>query len=147
MRVSIIVFTLAAVSIFARQADACSCMPRVNAALGPNEVLFEATVESIEVVQPPPPPGEKVTPGSIYVGGRTHVVRLKDLKAMQGEPKDVVSTSAFGASCGYSFEVGERYQIHAYNHEGSLGVSICGMTRSLGKPADQECSTPALDRE
>jgi hypothetical protein len=131
MRVSIIVFAFVVASALARQADACTCASGGSRPLGPNEVLFEATVDAIEVFQPPPPEGYKVSPGGTYVGGRTHIVRLKDIKAVQGEPKDTVSTSAFEASCGYTFKVGQRYLIHAHKVEGRLGVSYCGMTKPL----------------
>jgi hypothetical protein len=132
MRVSMMVVAFVLASAFARQAGACSCVVRDAArALEPNEVLFEATVEAIEVVQPPPPPGYQLSPNAMYVGGRTHLVRLKDVKAVQGTPQAAVSTSAVESACGYRFQIGQRYRIHAYNSDGQLSVSYCGMTRPI----------------
>lgn len=125
MRVSLIVVAFAFVAaLHARPVDACACVHVDGCgAIRGTDVVFEATVESIE---PEPPP----------VPGRAHnryIVRLTDIKALRGKPESIIFMDKSGASCHYtSFEVATRYVIHAaVIAEGYLSVSTCGLTAPL----------------
>jgi hypothetical protein len=110
--------------------------PTNCASLQKADAVFEGTVESIELVSPPPPPGTKVTQGSVWVGRSHHLVKLADLRPWRGEASPLVVTSWSETSCGYPFQQGERYLIVAHRDaQGRLSVSLCGQTRAI-KAAD-----------
>jgi hypothetical protein len=116
------------IALQARPAEACTCVHSED--IRPNDVLFEATVESIEPEQPPAPPGN-------WARGR-QVVRFKDIKALRGKPESRIFMSATGASCDYtSFKVGGRYVVHAnVIAEGYISVSRCSATRPIASAKD-----------
>ena len=125
MRASMIVIALAFVfSLDARPAQACSCV-RIEGcgAIRANDVVFEATVESITLEPPPVAAG---TPG--FYPPR-YIVRFKDIKELRGKSEPLVFMTK-GNSCDYTgFEVGTRYVIHAaVIAEGYISASACGMT-------------------
>jgi hypothetical protein len=43
----------------------------------------------------------------------------------------VVTTAREGASCGYSFKIGEEYIVYAYGEDDELSANICSRTNSL----------------
>jgi len=43
----------------------------------------------------------------------------------------VIGTSRDGASCGYTFDIGQEYLIYAFEYEGQLVTGICERTRLL----------------
>jgi hypothetical protein len=129
MRVLTIVVAFAIVTALqARPAEACTCVH--SDGVGPNDVVFEATVESIEPEQPPAPPGN-------WAHGR-QIVRFKDIKAVRGKPESSIFTSASGSSCDYTaFKAGARYVIHAtVVAEGYISVSRCSTTRPIASAKD-----------
>ena len=82
--------------------------------------LFEATVVAVD--QPDGP------------GGASRV-RLADVRAIRGDaPPDAVVSG--GGECGYSFKVGTRYLIDAFEAQpGRYGATVCSGTRPLSLAA------------
>jgi hypothetical protein len=101
-------------------------------------VVFEATVASID------------RETRLFSEGRQaaiHVVRLRDRRDWLGTGANVVITSADGAGCGASFEVGRRYIIQARtNDQGELSTSLCALTRPLDRAADLVAYLETLSR-
>jgi Carboxypeptidase regulatory-like domain len=124
-------------------ADACGCVlsPQNCNSLGTADVVFQATVESIELTR------RLVDPATLPVGTPpdavavtdSRLVRLRDMRALRGEPRTTVLTAAYG-NCDYDFQAGSRYLIVADRlPDGRLSVSKCGLTRPLsGASALQE---------
>jgi hypothetical protein len=105
-----------------RNADACSCMMSATNCqyLATAAAVFEATVDSI---------GPGPTDSTF---GQQVRVQLKNIRHHRGKPQSSVITSWSGASCGYSFEIGQRYLIVAGSSpQGDLAVSLCGLTRPI----------------
>jgi len=117
------VFALATI-IQTRPAEACTCVHIDGCgAIRPTDVVFEATVDSIEL-EPPPVPGRI---------SHRYIVRLTDIKALRGKPESIIFMDLSGASCDYKFTAGTRYVIHAaVVAEGYLAVNTCTMTRPVG---------------
>lgn len=111
---------------------ACSCI-----AMTPCQALwlyrdtgptvFEATVVSLERktdVEPLPDGGRSIL-------SDTTVVHLKNVRHLLGEGATTIETSGSGASCGYSFKVGQRYVIDATRRAGTLSTTSCSQTKPI----------------
>lgn len=116
----------------AAPALACSCIAMtpcqalwLNRDTGPT--VFEATVVSLErktAVEPLPDGGRRIL-------ADTTVVHLKDVRHLLGEGATTIETSGNGASCGYTFKVGQRYVIDATRAAGTLSTSTCSQTKPI----------------
>jgi hypothetical protein len=132
MRVAMIVTALAMMGVLhARPVQACTCIHIAGCgAIRSTDVVFEATVASIEPEQPRDPQRPWT---------QRHIVKLTEIKALRGKPESIIFISkATATSCDYTaFEVGTRYVVHAHViAEGYLGVSMCGMTRPIAAAKD-----------
>jgi 5-hydroxyisourate hydrolase-like protein (transthyretin family) len=111
-------------------ADACSCMwsPNNCAAIGEDDIVLEATVESIELEVAPARSAGTSPPDY----ARERLVKLRDIKMLKGDPVSVIRTPGDGAACGYEFRAGARYLIVANRDPaGRVVVGSCGLTRPL----------------
>ena len=125
-------FVLALVLGLAESAWACTCMSaKPCEALwrgrDASPTVFEATVVSIERrtdTEPLPDGGRRIL-------SDTTVVHLKDIRNLLGEGATTIETSGDGASCGYTFKVGQRYVIDAYRASGTLSASLCSQTKRI----------------
>lgn len=137
MRISLRHLIAGAISLalavgLAEPAWACSCV-----LMKPCEALwrggdatptvFEATVVSIErrTDEAPQPDGGR------RILSDTTVVHLKDIRNLIGEGATTVETAGNGASCGYTFKVGQRYVIDAFRGTGTLSTSSCSQTKPI----------------
>lgn len=140
---------LALTLVAAPRALACSCTqpgpPAVE--LENADAVFSGRVLSVE------PIGDR----GAY---RRLAVRFALAAAWKGVPEGdevTVTTSADGATCGYSFEVGEEYLVYAHGDPGDLSTGLCTRNdrldratedlTALGEPtrkvARQAAKTPA----
>ena len=137
VRVSLILMSMTAFG--ARTADACSCMVSSTScgSLSKAAAVFEGTVDTIGIHQPPPPADRTVPAGSIYVGGATKLISFRGVRSLRGEAPATLVTTMGGGDCGYPFEVGKRYLVEAYRRsDGQLATSICSQTRMVDDGAD-----------
>ena len=119
-RLGHLVAAIAVVVLMPQSADAfCFCAKSCGSILTAT-TLFEATVVAIDQ-----PDG---------LGGAARV-RLADVRAIRGDaPPDAVVSG--GGECGYSFKVGTRYLIDAFEAQpGRYGASVCSDTRPLSLAA------------
>lgn len=108
--------------------EACSCAfsgPPCQA-FWTTDAVFDATVASIEVIDPPDPRPELLI-------GRENLVKLHVREAWKDGktgPLEVV-TNLDGASCGFSFQVGKRYLVFVRKRQfdGRWTASLCSATR------------------
>lgn len=110
------VFVLSVLTVVSLPArvDACTCLKQCGSILTA-KALFEATVVAVEAPD---------ASGGVRV-------RLGDVRAVRGATAQIV-TAGRGDTCGYTFKVGTRYLIDAYEFEaGRFGVSLCSETRPL----------------
>jgi hypothetical protein len=111
---------IAVVVLMPQATDAfCVCTKACGSILTAT-TLFEATVVAVD--QPDGP------------GGAARV-RLADVRAIRGDaPPDAVVSG--GGECGYSFKVGTRYLVDAFEAQpGRYGASVCSDTRPLSLAA------------
>lgn len=101
----------------------CQALWRRDAA----PAVFEATVVSIErtVVEHGMMNGERITSSG------TTTVHLKDIRNLLGEGATTIETPGSGASCGYTFKIGQRYVIDAYRGSGTLSTGLCSQTKPI----------------
>jgi hypothetical protein len=128
--VRLVCVSLVALAVLARPpaAEACTCGTPLCGGLGFADAVFVATVESIT----PPAPRLDGTMSSADL----MAVTLKDVEVIRGEASRVVVTASGGASCGYSFEVGQRYLIVGSRRaDGRIAVSHCSLTRRVADAA------------
>ncbi len=113
-------------------AEACSCV-----SMAPCEALwltrdggptvFEATVVSIERH----PVEHGTVNGEPISSAGTTTVHLEDSRHLLGKGADTIVTSGDGASCGYTFKVGQRYVIDVYRGSGTLSTGSCSQTKPI----------------
>lgn len=123
---------VAALALPAREASACSCGTSTLCESlwrgGRSPLLFEGTVEAVEVQ----PPRRIVIDGQERTVPSQAIVRLKDVRDILGEGDVTVTTSASVASCGYSFKVGRRYVIDGHrSDDGTVSTGLCGYTTEI----------------
>jgi hypothetical protein len=112
-----LVIALAAASVPASQAAACSCgFPGYEEAIAAADVAFIGTV----VAQDAPP----------LLGGRPfetarHVFEVSRSKAPMQTPFALGVASGSGASCGLEMAVGEEWLVIATAWEGELQTNLC----------------------
>lgn len=119
-------------------ADACSCVagfpPCQRLWLGGDDypsIVFEATVEAVETDLAPAidPSGQRYP---------VRKVRVRDIVKHLGDPQLVVTTAMTAEACGYEFQIGRRYLIHADLDpiDGSLSTTRCSMTGPIEQAAE-----------
>lgn len=86
-------------------------------------VVFEGTVVSIAQEEEP-------TPNGRYLYRK---VTFQDSRGWIGEASGWVTTGMSDADCGYPFEVGRRYVVHATRNAatGALRTGVCNQTRPV----------------
>lgn len=127
-------------------AAACSCVPQSPCqALSRRDArpnVFEATVESLEHR----PISQGMVNGEPLISSGTTIVHLKDVRSLLGDSATTIVTSGDGASCGYSFAVGQRYVIDAYANGGQLGTGACSQTRPIEEAGQLLAYVASLSR-
>lgn len=116
-------------------AAACSCARMSLCELfspGSSEIVFEATVASIEMRELAAPPGADV-PDEFR---RIRAVHLKDIKNLLGQSQDLVLTDGGNSSCSIPFAPGQRYVIHAGHRNGVLTTGGCSYTSTLERSGE-----------
>ncbi len=123
---------LVALPLTQTPAWACSCIggmpPCQQLWFGGDDyppVVFEGTVVSVEEETDP-----ALSDGGPY---RYRKVTFRDVQGWIGERSTAVTTGMSDADCGYRFEPGRRYLVHAYGNQanGALRTSICSLTRPV----------------
>jgi hypothetical protein len=125
--------------------EACSC-----AFAGPpcqafwkTDAVFDATVTSIEVVDPADPRPELRI-------GREYLVKLDVREAWKDGQTGLVEvvTDLYEASCGYSFKVGRRYLVFVRKRpfDGRWTTSICSATQEYDGTGDAAAFLASLRR-
>lgn len=105
-------------AIGAEKAYACSCLPpeSYEKELEKSSHVFDAVVVS----------EEEDTDGNLDITLTVNAVWKGELQR-----ETHVTTPGSSASCGYYFEVGERYAVFANEHEGKLRVFLCSATTKV----------------
>lgn len=123
---------LAALPLTQNPVWACSCIggmpPCQQLWFGGDEyppVVFEGTVVSVEEETDP-----ALSDGGPY---RYRKLTFRDIKGWIGEASTWVTTGISDADCGYRFEPGRRYVVHAHRNpaNGELRTGICNLTRPV----------------
>ena len=92
-------------------------------------IVFEGTVVSVEETEP------VVSDSGSY---QYRKVTFRDITGWIGETSTWVTTGMGGGDCGYRFEPGRRYVVHANRNPetGALGASICSQTSPIEEAAE-----------
>jgi hypothetical protein len=111
-------------------ASACSCgggAPfRVLAKGADASAVFSGEVMNIEE-------GSSTRMFGMSVPSRRITLQVSEVwKGPQTETLEV-NTPRDGATCGYSFKVGQEYLVYAYGKEEALKVDLCSQTRLLSR--------------
>jgi tissue inhibitor of metalloproteinase len=129
MRILKLVLILAVALVVAGKAPgawACSCAPSNGQDnFRRADVVFDGKAVAKD---DPARPGEPVSSGRA-------IKWTFDVSGVQkGNASDpqVVESAASGASCGYEFKIGTRYQVFADKQDGKLQASLCSGTHVLG---------------
>lgn len=137
MRTSIAVLFALTFALFSGEAQACSCVSGSSACrtrLNQDHMIF-GTVLRVRVVgnEHTLPDGQK-----LFGGGRRifTVSVVEDFGGTHRAGDEIeVETGMGGGDCGYDFQLGQRYLIDAYAHDGKLSAGICGHTYPEGAAA------------
>jgi hypothetical protein len=124
--------------IQARPAYACSCAPPGSPqdALNDATAVFGGTVTAIEAPFGTPICKETFPFIDVVVssGDPVRVIfEVTDVWKGAVDRRVIVTTSRNGASCGYSFQVGERYLVYASSQSTELRASLCSRTNHLAQ--------------
>ena len=132
--------TLVAVTLIPSAAPACTCDRPGPPCQGTWTADAVSTASAVAVVRPSA--GEE-TFGTLRV--RLAVDRVFRGDIPPGEME--IATGSSGASCGYTFVVGERYLVHAHQSPKSpmLTVSRCSRTRLLAEAQEDLAYLERLD--
>lgn len=122
-------------------ASACTCVlgPETCPRVADAAAVFEATVASIEVHEAPQIAGQ--------ARSQERLVRLRDVRAIRGQPQEEVVTGLGGGDCGYAFTVGGRYVIVGQRRQSDqrLQTSICSQTQLLSEASGLLSYLQSLD--
>jgi len=106
---------------------ACSCVPErpVCEAYQSADAVFLGEV-----------PWRPMNLLSLLLGTTASLRVIEVFKGELGEEVTLQMNFAFPGGCSYSFRVGERYLVYAYQRDGHFGTSICSRTRPIQKAED-----------
>jgi HEAT repeat protein len=140
IRSTLFVFLL--LGLLAPPSAACSCAsldpPLVR--LARTDAVFSGTV--IDRIDPRPKDSKIISTGDPI----EYTIEIDQVwKGDVGDIASVISARA-GASCGYTFKIGETYLIYARLHDGKFHTGLCSRTRSISRAGEDlaELSTLSL---
>ncbi len=128
--VMIVLIALVVLTADARCAWACSCaLPSATPleARDGGAAVFAGHVTNVSIPDP-----------NSYTPFRSVAVTVAVSQVWEGDVGStiVIGTSRDGASCGYTFVVGQEYLLYAFEYEGELVTGMCGRTRPLADAQD-----------
>jgi hypothetical protein len=128
--VIVVVVALVVLATDARCAWACSCaLPSATPleARDGGAAVFAGRVTNVSIPDP-----------NSYTPFRSVAVTVAVNQVWKGDVGStiVIGTSRDGASCGYTFVVGQEYLLYAFEYEDELVTGMCGRTRPLADTQD-----------